>query len=200
MKYEIELLLTPEQSEKVSQLHDQFIDLCNDILPYVHQNQCWNRVALHHLVYHSMRQKYPKLGSQLVCNSINLVCKFTNFVYQKKKKIYKINGMPHIIISKKNPVILDARTISIKNGIISIITLEGRMKVRLSLRDDQLKAISDRPISEAYLQVTHNQCKLILGLNQPFLKEFDQYYTIFGGDLLRVNENQYLFEKTCQNA
>lgn len=171
MKYEIELLLNSEQSDKIAKLHTQFIDLCNAIVPYVYQHQCWNRVALHHLVYHGMRRKYPNMGSQLICNAINLVCKFANHVYQKKKDIYKNDGIPFIIISQKNPVILDAHTLSIKNNIISITTLEGRMKVSVSLKDDHLEAIKENALSESYLQVTHNQCKLIFVFDEQLLKE-----------------------------
>ncbi len=36
----------------------------------LHQTKVWNRVALHHLMYRNLRDQFPEMGSQMVCNAI----------------------------------------------------------------------------------------------------------------------------------
>jgi IS605 OrfB family transposase len=43
------------------------------MVPYVQEHRCWNRVALHHLVYYQLREKFPALGSQMACQAIRRV-------------------------------------------------------------------------------------------------------------------------------
>jgi IS605 OrfB family transposase len=67
------LLTAPQQSEAFSILARLFADACNEMVPFVQEHRCWNRVALHNLVYYKVREKIPALGSQMVCQAVHRV-------------------------------------------------------------------------------------------------------------------------------
>lgn len=119
----IRLDTTVEQYKLLLQLQEAFLSACNQIVPDVIANRCWNRVALHKLVYSKVRQTSP-LGSQMVCNAIFSVCKA--FL---AKAILPKEEIPQICFRKGRSVHFDKRTYSIKNGIISLYTLGKRIKV-----------------------------------------------------------------------
>ena len=54
-----------QEKKKLSDLRNAYLLACNLIVPSVLQNRCWNRVALHNLVYSSIR-KETMLGSQMI--------------------------------------------------------------------------------------------------------------------------------------
>ena len=66
----IPLHASPEQSARLQALQATFAEACNALSPLVQKSRVWNRVALHHLAYKELRQKYPDMGSQMICNVI----------------------------------------------------------------------------------------------------------------------------------
>ena len=66
----IPLETTPAQVQRLLQLQQGFAQLCNALAPLVQQTRVWNRVALHHLAYRQLREAFPQMGSQMVCNAI----------------------------------------------------------------------------------------------------------------------------------
>ena len=70
----IRLEVTESQEKPLLQLRDMFLAACDAVVPAAMENRCWNRVALHNLVYSQIR-KTSSLGSQMVCNAIFAVCK-----------------------------------------------------------------------------------------------------------------------------
>ena len=66
----IRLETTPAQHVKLLELQGAFAAVCNALAPVVQSTGCWNRVALHHLAYKAMRQQFPALGSQMICNAL----------------------------------------------------------------------------------------------------------------------------------
>ena len=66
----VPLNTTPEQYARLQALQTAFAQVCNALAPEVQRSRVWNRVALHHLHYRSLREKFPALGSQMVCNAI----------------------------------------------------------------------------------------------------------------------------------
>ena len=44
-----------DRTARLSALQAAFAEVCNAIAPTVQQTRCWNRVALHHLVYRNLR-------------------------------------------------------------------------------------------------------------------------------------------------
>lgn len=133
MQRTISILLETDQETKkqFSELQDAYHSVCNQIVPEVIANRCWNRVALHRLVYSKMRSMSP-LGSQMVCNAIFSVCKA-----YKAKAILPKEEAPKISFHKGRSVHFDKRTYSIKGECISLYTLEKRVKVRMKLGSHQ---------------------------------------------------------------
>jgi hypothetical protein len=67
------LLATAQQESAFSALAELFAAACEAIVPFVQEHRCWNRVALHHLAYYPLRERFPALGSQMVCQAIHRV-------------------------------------------------------------------------------------------------------------------------------
>lgn len=140
----IKLDLSQHQWARLGELQSQFVDACNFISPIVRESRCWNRVALHHLVYRDLRSEFPDLGSQMACNAIYSVCRAARSVYQHPSSPWSagpdVAALPLIRFASKAPVYFDRHTLSLRNGILSLFTLDGRMKVRINLgsRDEDL--------------------------------------------------------------
>ena len=78
----ISLNPTPEQFQRLCVLQEEFARVCNALAPVVRDSRCWNRVALHHMAYKSLREQFPAMGSQMVCNAIYSVCRSSRLIYQ----------------------------------------------------------------------------------------------------------------------
>jgi IS605 OrfB family transposase len=118
----IRLKVTQEQEELLLRLQEAFLAACNSIVPTSMEHRCWNRVALHNLVYRQVRQT-SSLGSQMVCNAIFAVCKA-----YKAITVVKDEPIPQIQFHKNRSVHFDKRTYSIKGATLSLYTLEGRQR------------------------------------------------------------------------
>jgi len=134
----IKLPFSPPQRSRLSKLQALFADACNSITPVVRDSRCWNRVALHHMVYRQLRTDFPDLGSQMACNVIYSVCRAARAVYQHPMSPWSfLNGsdavLPLIKFHQTAPVYFDRHTLSLKGGVLSLFTLDGRMRVRLDL-------------------------------------------------------------------
>ena len=70
------------QALRLRDLQRAFADVCNELAPVARETRCWNRVALHHMCYRSLRDKFPQMGSQMVCNAIYSVSRTCRVVYQ----------------------------------------------------------------------------------------------------------------------
>ena len=129
---------TPEQFERLRALQVAFSDVCNAIAPVVQSTRCWNRVALHHLVYRTMRERFPTLGSQMICNAVYSVSRAARVVLQHPKSPWNVNGrpgapLPLLQFSRSAPVYFDRHTLSLKEGTLSMFTLDGRMRFNVQL-------------------------------------------------------------------
>jgi len=121
----LKLRTTTEQSEALSELRSAYSGACNSLVPIVIEKRCWNRIALHNLVYSNLREK-TSLGSQMCCNVIFSVCK----AYKSQKSLRKIKKdfVPEISFGRTS-VHFDKRTYSFKENLLSLNTLAGRIKV-----------------------------------------------------------------------
>ena len=122
------LLTTPQQADAFSGLARLFADACNAIVPFVQDHRCWNRVALHHLVYYKVREKLPALGSQMVCQAIHRVADAFKTL-RANKGIPQDQPVPAINFTPTS-VSFDHRTYSIKGEAFSLFTPKGRTRVR----------------------------------------------------------------------
>jgi hypothetical protein len=135
---------SPEQAGRLRALQTSFAQVCNALTPLVQQERCWNRVTLHHLAYKSLREKFPAVGSQMICNAIYSVSRTSRLVFQTPGSPYhhsKMEGkrLPMLRFSDNSPVYFDRHTLSLKGGVLSMYTLGGRMRCALPLarRDEE---------------------------------------------------------------
>jgi len=134
----ITLTTAPEQFERLCVLQAEFSRVCNALAPMVRDTRCWNRVALHHMAYKTLREQFPAMGSQMVCNAIYSVCRSSRLVYQHPTSPFNVarwgdKPLPLIRFDAACPVYFDRHTLSVKDGSLSMYTLDGRMRFHLAL-------------------------------------------------------------------
>ncbi len=139
----VPLNTTPEQYARLQALQTAFAEVCNALAPEVQRSRVWNRVALHHLHYRALREKFPALGSQMVCNAIYAVSRTSRLIFQTPASPFSLaklgnKPLPLMQFANSCPVYFDRHTLSIKNNKLSLFTLDGRMHFELILPEEQL--------------------------------------------------------------
>ena len=152
----IPLNCSPEQLVSLTALQQAFAQLCNSIAPVVQQSRCWNRVALHHLTYNQMREKFPGMGSQMVCNAIYSVSRTSRSVYQHPKSpfntaVWGNKPLPLIRFADSCPVYFDRHTLSVKDRHLSMYTLDGRIRFHLALQPEDEVSFHKKKLREVVL-------------------------------------------------
>ena len=138
MVLRIPLNASPEQVERLQALQIGFAQVCNALAPLVQQTKVWNRVALHHLSYRQLRERFPEMGSQMVCNAIYSVSRTARLVFQHPQSPFNLarlgsKPLPLLRFADTCPVYFDRHTLSLKAGQLSMFTLDGRMRFQLAL-------------------------------------------------------------------
>jgi hypothetical protein len=152
----IPLNTTAAQFERLLSLQRVFAQVCNQLAPEVSRTRVWNRVALHHLHYRSLREQYPTLGSQMVCNAIYAVSRTARLVYQSPASPFSVQKtgdrpLPVLRFAETCPVYFDRHTLSLKVGKLSLFTLDGRMQFELTLLPEQLAMFEQGKLREIVL-------------------------------------------------
>lgn len=152
----IPLTTTPEQHARLLALQTVFAQVCNAMSPVVQQTRCWNRVALHHMVYKSLRAAFPAIGSQMVCNAIYSVSRTCRLVYQHPTSPFNLarlagKPLPLLRFDQNCPVYFDRHTLSVKAGQLSMYTLDGRMRFELALKPEDEAKFHDMKLQEIVL-------------------------------------------------
>lgn len=134
----IPLQANPEQVQRLQALQVGFARVCNALAPLVRQTRVWNRVALHHLSYRQLREQFPEMGSQMVCNAIYSVSRTARLVFQHPQSPFNLarlgsKPLPLLRFADSCPVYFDRHTLSLKAGQLSMFTLDGRMRFQLAL-------------------------------------------------------------------
>ena len=134
----IPLNASPEQVKRLQALQTGFAQVCNALAPLVQQTRVWNRVALHHLSYRQLREQFPEMGSQMVCNAIYSVSRTARMVFQHPQSPFNLarlgdKPLPLLRFADSCPVYIDRHTLSLKAGQLSMFTLDGRMRFQLAL-------------------------------------------------------------------
>ena len=147
---------SPAQRTRLLELQVAFARLCNTLAPVVRDTRCWNRVALHHMTYKGLREQFPEIGSQMVCNAIYSVCRASRLVYQHPKSPFNVARMgerplPLLRFADNCPVYFDRHTLSLKAGQVSMYTLDGRMRFQLALRPEDEAAFHAQKLREIVL-------------------------------------------------
>jgi hypothetical protein len=153
----VRLNTTPEQSARLMALQRAFAEVCNALVPLVRQTRIWNRVALHHMAYRGLREQFPALGSQMVCNAIYSVSRSCRLVFQSPDSPFHLSrlgdrALPMMRFLESSPVYFDRHTLSIKDGQVSMYTLDGRMRFELALQASDANAFHHHKLYEIILQ------------------------------------------------
>ncbi len=152
----ITLTHTPEQFERLCVLQAEFARVCNALAPMVRDTRCWNRVALHHMAYKGLREQFPAMGSQMVCNAIYSVSRSSRLVYQHPTSPFNLarwgdKPLPLLRFLDVSPVYFDRHTLSVKDGRLSMYTLDGRMRFHLALGPEDEAAFHGSKLREIVL-------------------------------------------------
>lgn len=150
---------SPEQLASLRTLQQTFAQVCNALAPLVQQSRCWNRVTLHHLAYKQLREQFPAMGSQMVCNAIYSVSRTSRLVYQHPASPFNLSrlgskALPLLHFSDNCPVYFDRHTLSVKAGKLSMYTLDGRIRFHLALRPEDEARFHDSKLREIVLSRT----------------------------------------------
>jgi hypothetical protein len=152
----VSLNTTPEEAVKLQQLQTAFATACNALAPLVQKTRVWNRVALHHMAYKPLREQFPQMGSQLVCNAIYAVSRHSRLVYQSPDSPFNIaklgdKPLPRLHFTETSPVYFDRHTLSLKAGQLSMYTLDGRMRFNIDLTAQDEMKFRTRKVREIVL-------------------------------------------------
>ena len=155
----IPLNASTEQLKSLHALQQAFAQLCNALAPLVKQSRCWNRVTLHHLAYKLLREKFPAMGSQMVCNAIYSVSRISRLIYQHPESPFNLTRLgakplPLLRFSDSCPVYFDRHTLSVKGGQLSMYTLDGRIRFHLALRPEDEQSFHQKKLREIVLSRT----------------------------------------------
>ena len=156
---------TPEQVRRLQELQSAFAKVCNALGPLVRDTRCWNRVTLHHLAYRGLRESFPQVGSQMVCNAIYSVSRTCRVIFQSPASpfnIQRMNGksLPVLQFLSSAPVYFDRHTLSISNGVMSMFTMDGRMRFDLNLGPVEQAQFNERKLQEIVLRSMGEQFTL----------------------------------------
>lgn len=169
----IRLNTTPDVAAQLGELQNKFAEVCNAIAPVVRDTRCWNRVALHHLVYRSLRERFPELGSQMICNAIYSVSRTCRAIFQAPASPFNLvrlgsRPLPHIRFAKQAPVYFDRHTLSIRDGVVSMLTLDGRVRFQLSISEADEQRFRQERLREIQLchQGDHYELRFAFALDQ----------------------------------
>jgi hypothetical protein len=152
----VSLAGSPAQFERLRALQSAFAEVCNAIAPIVQSTRCWNRVALHHLAYRTMRERFPALGSQMICNAVYSVSRISRLVLQHADSPWNVNKrfdapLPLLRFADSAPVYFDRHTLSVKGTTLSLFTLDGRVRFDLRLAPVEMARFHQEKLIEIVL-------------------------------------------------
>lgn len=186
---------TPEQANKLAALQNAFAVACNLVVPFAATGKISNRIKLHHAAYYTVREFTPHLGAQMACNAVHQVAKAYKILLKNRPRIYKENW-PTIKFRDASSVHFDKRTYSLRENILSLFTLDGRILVPFRAGNFQRKYLSSGIAKEA--ELVHKRkgwfFNLVLDIPDPIPVTGN---TVLGVDLgennLAVTSNGKLF-------
>lgn len=168
----IPLDVQPEQRERLAALQQAVAEVCNALAPIVRNTRCWNRVGLHHLAYRSLRERFPQVGSQMICNAIYSVSRTCRLLFQHPQSPLNVarhpdKPLPLLQFQPSLPVYFDRHTLSVKVGQLSMYTLDGRMKFQLNLTDADVQRFKENKLREIVLTQTQEGYRLSFTFADP---------------------------------
>jgi hypothetical protein len=152
----VPLNMSPDEAAKLRQLQAVFAKACNSLAPVVQKTKVWNRVALHHMAYKALRAQFPQMGSQMVCNAIYSVSRHSRLMFQTPASPFNIaklgdKQLPLLKFTDRAPVYFDRHTLSIKDGKLSMFTLDGRLRFNVGLKAEDEEKFHRMKLREVVL-------------------------------------------------
>lgn len=152
----IPLAVDAAQRQRLEALQKRFAEVCNAITPVVQAHRTWHRVTLHHMAYRGLRSQFPDVGSQMICNAIYSVSRMGRRVFQNPLSPTFIGrwgdaALPLMRFLPDAPVYFDRHTLSVKSGLASLYTLDGRIKFEMDLGATLEAAFQAHSIKEIML-------------------------------------------------
>lgn len=158
MKTVLHVLLktSPDEAARLRELQALFAQACNAISPLVQKTRVWNRVALHHMAYKLLRERFPRIGSQMACNAIYSVSRHSRLLFQGTGSPFHLSKLgdrplPLIQFMPTAPVYFDRHTLSLKDGSVSMYTLDGRMRFQIGLDAQGERNFREKKLREIVL-------------------------------------------------
>jgi hypothetical protein len=108
------------------------------------------------MAYKPLREQFPQMGSQMVCNAIYSVSRHCRLIFQNPQSPFNLSklgdrGLPLLQFSDRCPVYFDRHTLSLKAGKLSMYTLDGRMRFQLDLKSGDEANFHDKKLREIVL-------------------------------------------------
>ena len=152
----VPLNASPEEAAKLRQLQAVFAKACNALAPVVQRTKVWNRVALHHMAYKPLRAQFPQMGSQMVCNAIYSVSRHSRMLFQSPASPFNLGKLgdrplPLLKFTDRAPVYFDRHTLSIREGKLSMYTLDGRLRFQVGLKQEDEERFQEKKLREVVL-------------------------------------------------
>ena len=152
----VALNVSTEEAAKLRQLQSVFAKACNALAPVVQKTKVWNRVALHHMAYKPLRAQFPQMGSQMVCNAIYSVSRHSRMLFQSPASPFSLakigdRPLPLLKFTDRAPVYFDRHTLSVKDGKLSMYTLDGRMRFQVGLKPEDEARFQEQKLREVVL-------------------------------------------------
>ena len=130
----IPLNTNAEQHARLAQLQSAFAGVCNALSPTVQQTKVWNRVALHHLKYRNLREQFPEIGSQMVCNAIYSVSRTCRMVFQHPQSPFNLARLGDLTVELRRQLKPLGRQAEVARR---------AAQVQADLRDARLRLLAD---------------------------------------------------------
>jgi hypothetical protein len=178
----------PEQLACLERLQAAFAEVCTALGPIVQETRCWNRVALHHLTYRKLREQFPDLGSQMICNAIYSVSRSARQIFQNRASPWSIEKrqdqtLPLLRFAASAPVYFDRHTLSLRQAGLSMYTLDGRLRFEVGLTPGDEQRFREEKLKEIVLSRDDRGFFLVFSLGEadeiiPENAEFPEYVVI----------------------
>ena len=189
----------PEQGQALLDLQEKFSSACNKVAEIGVREKKHNRIQLHHLTYYALRKDFPALGAQMCCNAIAKTAQALKALKRPMQVLFRKQGSVHF----------DKKTYSLKNGVLSLFTLNGRIRLQLTISPFHQKILEQGKPKEAELVRKGKRWffNLVLDLPDPTPKPpggvmgvdlgenvlaATSTGKLFGGGILRADRDQFL--------
>lgn len=171
-KIVLRLNAAAEQLACLERLQAAFAEVCTALGPVVQETRCWNRVALHHLTYRKLREQFPALGSQMVCNAIYSVSRSARLIFQNRSSPWSVEKrpdqpLPLLRFAASAPVYFDRHTLSLRQGGLSMYTLDGRLRFEVGLLAKDEQRFREEKLKEILLSRDKHGFFLVFSLGEP---------------------------------